>query len=219
MLKVKLGLQSLSVLEKIALANTIVTSMTGKAAFPTPAPALADVTEAALLLNAANTDRDTKQHVAEEATTFLGTREGELDATLTRLAGYVEDKANAPGVTPEAGKAMIQSASMDVQADSGHRHGPLSAPEGLSATIGDAPGEVDLHWHSESKSRGTVVRHTTDPTAPQPVWTMTLPVTRSKTTVPGLVSGTMYWFQAMFIGAGGGENNSPWSAMTNCRAA
>lgn len=221
MLKVKLGLDRLSIPQKLQLTQAIVGAMTGNDSFPTPNPSLANVTSSASFLQNALTARDGLLADARQATTQLGTDEAALDAILSRLAAYVEGVANAPGVTPDAGTALIQSAGMAVAGSGGHaRPGPLPQPEDLSATLGDAPGEVDLHWHAVRGAKSYVVRYTTDPTAAPASWTTTLPSSPSKMTVSGLVSGTMYWFQVMAVGTGSaGDNNSPWSAQTNCRAA
>ena len=91
MAKVKLGLRELSPDEKVDLANTIKTAMTGNANFTTPNPPLATIatliTNAQTGINGHNSAKATEQ-------TALATRDVNIRALengMTQLADYVQN--------------------------------------------------------------------------------------------------------------------------------
>lgn len=133
MAKVKLNLRELSVPEKIARAQQIVTALTGNTNFPTPQPALAQVTASINELDTAYAEAQAARQEAKARTTILSQKEEATDRVLTQLAAYVESVSGGD-------EALIQSAAMDVRAP-GTPAGTPPAPEALNASQGEHSGE------------------------------------------------------------------------------
>ncbi len=194
MAKVKLDLRSLTIPAKIQFASQVVTAMTGNANFTTPLPALTAITTKAGSLETAYNDALAARQTAQQLTTVQDAAVRDLDLALTQLAAYVENTAAGDA-------AKIQSAGMDVRADRAPV-GPLPAPLGLVALVGDMEAELDLDWDSVRGATSYVVQRSPDPITPSS-WQQALVVTKSKGTVTGLVSGTKYWFRVAAVGAAG----------------
>ncbi len=111
MAKIRLNLRSLTIPQKVAKAQQIVTSLTGNVSFPTPSPALANITSAANELKTAADDVQAVTQTRKEKVSIQNSREDTLDQLLTQLAGYVESVAGN-------NEQMILSAGMDVRAAS-----------------------------------------------------------------------------------------------------
>lgn len=199
MAKVKLDLRGIAIPQKIQFGRQVVTAMTGNANYTTPNPALAVLTTAINELEASFNDRQAKAQAAQQATTVQGIKEAALDGLLTQEAAYVE-------TTSAGDTAKIQSAGMDVRA-AGAPVGELPAPAGFVATAGDADGEIDLDWDNVRGAKSYQVQYSPDPITATS-WVNADPVTRSKTTVKNLTSGSKYWFRARAVGAAG---PGPWS--------
>ncbi len=192
--KVKLNIKNLSVPEKIARAQQIVTALTGNASFPTPQPALAQVTATVNDLDTAYAESQAARAAAKQRTTVLNQAEETFDRILSQLAGYVESVSGGD-------EAMIQSAGMDVRAASTPA-GTLDAPTNLNATQGDQTGEIDLQWDKTERARSYVIEKSADPPTATS-WSHAAVSTRSQTTIEGLTTGTTYWFRVAALGAGG----------------
>ena len=81
--------------------------------------------------------------------------------------------------------------------------GPMPKVEGLTATQGDTPGEIDAHWNPVRRGLGSyTVQITTDP-AGLTGWTVYGPASKNKSAITGLVSGTRYWIRVCANGAAG----------------
>jgi hypothetical protein len=122
-----------------------------------------------------------------------------VDATLTRLAAYVEAagagdpaKLASSGFEQRAGPAPV---------------GPLPQVESLAATAGDHDGTLDLAWDRVPGATGYEVYRSTDVTQPAG-WAFACSCARSSATVEGLASGTRHWFRVRAVGAAG---PGPWS--------
>lgn len=192
MAKVKLSLFLLSVTEKIQVARNIVTAMTGNAAFVTPDPALADITTGADNLENAYNDAQVARQDSKEKTTVMHDKEKDLDALLTGAGLYVEN-------TSDGDEATIESAGMSVKAK-GVPSGVPSIPQALSATAGDADGEIDLQWEPIKGVSSYEIQISPDPPGS---WAHLQTVTNSKHSALGLTSGTKYWFRVAAINAAG----------------
>src|SRR4051812_1865405 len=90
MSKIRLNLSRLSIPEKIALAQQIVTALTGNANFTTPHPSLASITTASNDLNVAYTAAQAARSDAKNKTTIQHQMEEEFDGALSQMANYVE---------------------------------------------------------------------------------------------------------------------------------
>lgn len=193
--KVALGLDDLSVDEKVTQFATIEQMMGSNSRFDKAVPALADVRAKCDAMLAKQTARNQAKLVAEQATTELNTAEGEYEKAATALAAYVESVA-------QGDKAVIQSAGMPaVEASAGRPLGKLPAPEGLTATMGDEKGEVDAHWNPIKGARAYAVSY--GQSGPDNLTKHTV-VTRSKAELTGLTSGQEVWVQVTAVGAEGG---------------
>ena len=194
MAKVKLGLFRLPVLEKIALANRIITAMTGNPNFVTPNPTLAVITAAKTALESAYNDTLTQRQQAKTSTEVLDDTEKATDLKLTQAAHYVENVSAGD-------EAKILSAGMSVK-DAASPVGELPAPMGLYATSGDEDGEIVLNWEPVRGAKSYSVQMTTDPNVPES-WAHKLNATESFTDVKGLTSGGKFWFKVAAVGAAG----------------
>jgi hypothetical protein len=199
--KVKLNFKRLSVSEKIARARLIVQQMTANAAnFPHPVPALADLSAVIDAAETAYNNALKTRAAAKEATATLEDKEDELDEMVSRMASYVD--------TASAGdEQIILSAGMDVRAPNVPTNQPPSVPTGLTPTMGDLEGEIDLTWNSVPGASSYIVQISPNPPT-NTSWTQTAIVTVSKATVDGLTSGAKFWFRVAAVGGGG---QSGWS--------
>lgn len=199
MAKVKLNLSTLTTTEKVQLARTIVTAMTGNATYATPVPSLASLTADADDLETKDNDREVKSLAAQAATSLLHDAEAALDKRLAQMGNYVE-------VASDGDEAQILSAGMSVRAPR-TPVGSLPAVQSLAATSGDQPGECDLIWQPILKAKNYVVEKSPDPITPTS-WQQVGFSSKSRFTVTGLTSGTKYWFRVAALGTG---DPGPWS--------
>lgn len=200
MAKIKLGLSRLPLPEKIAKARQIITALTGNQEFRTPSPALADVTAAVDALEAAAATAQASRQDAKTKTSDQNNKDDVVDRLLTQLAAYVESVAGDD-------QRMIQSAGMDTRTQAGASTEAPSKPHGLSATIGDRDGEIDLSWDTVAGAKSYVIEKSPDP--PTPTGCAHAGVsTKSKMTIGDLTSGTRYWFRIAAVGTSG---QSGWS--------
>jgi hypothetical protein len=84
----------------------------------------------------------------------------------------------------------------------------LGAPQNFRATMGDT-GEIDTMWESEPQAVSTTVKYKEHLAAGD--YTTAGSTTKSKMTIPGLISGKTYAFLAQFLGTDG---VGPWSDET-----
>lgn len=200
--KVALALGSLTLDQKAALLVTIVAKMTDNPNFKTPDPALNALTDANLATVNQRNKRDTLQADAKQATTDLKALEALFDKLLTALGAYVENIA-------QGSKAIIESAGMPASADTGGRPDPhkLPAPEGLAVTMGDAPGEVDPHWHRVTGAGAYELHYGQN--GPDTL-DHQMTVVGSKAVLTGLTPGKEAWVVVYAVGtAGRGAPSQP----------
>ena len=200
MSQVKLGLKDLNPDQKVQLGLEVVAALTGNGQFPTPTPPLNVITALTTGLQDAITAQKAAQQAALMATLAVRAAEGQFDAGLTTLGSYIQ-------VASGGNETLILSAGVGVRS-TGAAVGTLPAPGGLSATNGDMPQEIDLHWNPVPHASTYMVQYTADPLTASSVWTPLPPVTKSKTTAPGLTAGTRYWFHVATVGTAG---QGPWS--------
>ncbi|MFC2093504.1 hypothetical protein ACFLSV_06345 [Bacteroidota bacterium] len=136
--KVKVGLKNLTVGQKVSKAESLVTGMTGNPSFPTPLPALADLTTKATSLQSALTASDAIRQASQAQTNLMHQIEDELDNMINQLASYVDN-------TAAGDKHMILTSGFDV-VDTTSTVVPLYAPEDFFATTGDEVGEINTMW-------------------------------------------------------------------------
>ncbi len=111
--------------------------------------------------------------------------------------GFRISAANASGNSPYS--AVVTATPLDASA--------LAAPTGLTATAGDASGEVDLSWTAPS---GTITKYQVRRGSGDPlVWSAWTDIPNSASltshTVTGLTDGTQYSFQIRAVSGTGGS--------------
>lgn len=200
MAKIRLNLSSLSIPQKIAKAQQIITALTGNAAFPTPSPTLETIATMIDGLESAFAHAQASRQTAKQHTTIQNQKEDNLDSVLTRLAAYVESVAGA-------NEQMILSAGMDTRAAAVATTDPPAQPQGLTPTAGDRDGEIDLSWDTVTGSKSYVIDQSGDPVTPT-TWSHAGVSTKSNFTAKGLTSGSRYWFRVAAVNSNG---QSGWS--------
>ena len=164
----------------ISWVRNVVKMTTGNSYFPSPHPALADVTTATDALEAAETATKTRSKGASD----LRDAKAQVVLQLIHLLGaYVESVASTH--PPEEQAAVIESAGF-------HVHGHTTHPkQDLVALMGPA-GIVILRAHAAAKHAAYEWQMSADGGK---TWN-TLPLTNvAHTTVAGLTSGQTYSFR------------------------
>ena len=184
-MKVALNLKNLTDAETITLANTIITSLTGNAAF-TPDPPLPALTTMA---GAAQNRLDAVAAARQALALAVTAKDNALDAlraALSEEAATVEDTVNAlPAAEQEA---AIEGAGMKAQSAPTHVTS-LDPVQDLSLTASDTPGILDWHCDPVDRARFYVVEYTTDPVSPTAHWLPGRTSTKSSGEITGLTSG------------------------------
>jgi|SRR5690349_16778318 len=199
MARIRLGLKTLSVTDKVAKGRQIVTAMTNNAGFPAPNPALPEVTA---LLDELDHAFSLVQAAKSEVTTRVVTQndvEERLDQALTQLVGYVESIAGK-------NHALISSAGMEAKAAPSTPTVP-GMPQALTANVGEHDGEMNLFWKAVPNARSYTIEGSTDPATPSS-WTHLGIATSASKVIANLTSGKRYWFRVAAVSAGG---QSGWS--------
>jgi hypothetical protein len=201
MAKVKLSLNRLTPDETVAVANQIVTAMTGNANFTTPNPTLATVTGLVTTAQTKIAAQLAAKTAAEAATTDSDAALTALRGTLAQLAAYVENAAGGDAV-------KIQSAGMSVRAAAAPI-GVLGQVQNLAVTAGDDEGELDATWDPVNGAKSYQVQTSPDPITPTS-WQDVAPVAKSRKGLSGLTSGARVWLRVRAISSKE-ENNGAWS--------
>ncbi len=201
MAKVKLDFRNLPDSEVIQQCTNIKTAMTGNATFTTPTPTL---TAFGTLITTAQTKltaSDNAQVASKQATSDKDSAIAALLAAASQLATYVD-------LTAAGDETKIMSAGMNVRA----QRTPSATPSqvaNLSVTAGDNAGELDLHWDPAQGAKSYEVHMSPDPVTSSS-WNSKPSVTKSKTTVTDMSSGTRAWARVRAVNsAGQGAWSSP----------
>ncbi|MGA9997546.1 MAG: fibronectin type III domain-containing protein [Pyrinomonadaceae bacterium] len=198
--KVKLNFRNLSIPEKVAKAQQIVTAMTSNADFASPQPPLAQVTTTITELETAYTDAQAARQETKARTSAQNQKEDDFDRIMSRLTSYVESASDGDEV-------KIRGAGFDTRTPTISTPDVLNPPAALAATAGDHDGEIDLHWDKVGKARSYVVEMSADPPT-NSSWQHKAVSLKSQATVEGLTSGTKYWFRVAAVSTTG---QSGWS--------
>ena len=124
-----------------------------------------------------------------------------LESALHSEAGYAEDMAI--DLPDDKAAAAITSIGMAVAAPTGASVGALPKVDGLTATQGDADGEVDLGWNPVKRGLQNYLIELTDDPAGQTGWRFAGNSRNSSATRKGLASGKRHWFRVTAEGAAG----------------
>lgn len=199
MARIRLNLKKLSITDKIAKGQQIVTAMTNNSSFPNPNPPLPDMTsaleglaQAFAAVQSARSDVTTKVASQDNA-------ESKVDQMLTQLASYVESVAGKDD-------ALITSIGIETKAS---RSAPTlpSIPQALTANAGEHDGEINLAWKAVPNARSYAIEATQDP-ATASSWIHIGIATSASRVIQNLTSGKRYWFRVAAVGAVG---QSGWS--------
>ncbi len=191
MSKVVAGVSKLTVNQLIAKSLLVETKMTGNPSFATPVPAIADLTTARGLLEAANV---LAMGGGVAAVLDKNMKAAVLMELLTQEAGYVTSVAN--GDVP-----VIISSGFDARKVP-ERIGLLSMPENLRARLTEFSGQVLVKWNYVYGAHSYIVSRKPDDGEESP-WAAIAVVTRATYTDEGLATGRFYWYQVVAIGAAG----------------
>jgi hypothetical protein len=200
MAKVKLGLRDLSPDEKVDLANTIKTAMTGNANFPTPNPPLATI-------GTLTTTAQTKIALCNTTRALLDTQLSDRDVALTALSNGLTQEADYVQNASGGDKVKIESAGMSVRDDAA----PIGTPTqvlNLVLTEGDFEGTLDVAWDKVRGASSYEIQISVDPITPTS-WAFKQSASKSSATIQGLTSGAKLWVRVRAIGAG--NTPGPWS--------
>ena len=200
MSKIRLNLSRLTIPEKLAKGQQIITALTGNASFPTPTPPLTTVSGAANELKTAADELQAVTQTRKEKASVQTQKEDDFDQLFTQLAAYVESVAGS-------NEQLILSAGMDVRAPASAMTTPPGQPQGLTATAADHDGELDLSWDTVPGAKSYIIERSGDPGTPT-TWSHVGVSTRSNFTAQGLASGTRYWFRVAAVNSNG---QSGWS--------
>lgn len=190
---IKVGLDGLTALDKVAKSLYIETKMAAEVAtFPTPVPPLATVKTARQDLEAAVA---ATLNGGKAATLAKDQAEDALDELLTQLAGYVVSVAGGD-------EAILLKSGFDLRRR-GSPIGDLPAPVDVRAGFTTTPGRIDLDWQ---RVYGAVLyqvyQNAVDPDV-EAEWKLITMTTRSKHAVEDLVTGKYYWFRVNAVGTAG----------------
>lgn len=193
MSKPKLELKKRTDDNLITFIQGIVTAMTGNANFPTPMPALTAITAALTELQTNIATVTNLQNQLRQAHTDKDNAREALEQQVTYLANYVE-------IASAGDDSKIESAGMPVRSQ-GVPVGLPGAPQNLNATASDFPGTIDLVWDPVPGAATYEIQcKVHDSPAP---FTNAKSSTSSRTTLEGLIPGTLYAFQVRALGAAG----------------
>ena len=194
---IKIGLDGLSALDKVAKALFIENKLTGNPNFATPQPAIGAIKAARQKLEAAIASTID----GGKASTFAKNQaEDELDEILTQEAGYVVSIAGH-----DEGK--ILSAGFEVRKQP-KPIGDLPAPGNVHADLTDMPGEIKAAWDPVRGSHEFEVQRNDSDPADAAAWHVVGMTTRSRFLDFGLATGSIHWYRVRARGTAG---DSPFS--------
>jgi hypothetical protein len=164
----------------IALARSMVTSMTSNALFTTPDPTLAAVTAATNELETAQTAAKARTHGAVAA---RNDKRAVLVTLLEQLKAYIQKTADA---NLEIAPTVIQSAGIQV------RKVPAHAARVFGAKPAAVSGSVILHAVSAARRASYEWQYSTDGGK---TWVQAPGTLQTKTTIAGLTPGATVTFR------------------------
>jgi hypothetical protein len=197
---VKTGLNNLTPLEKVKLAEHVVEKMTGNPNFTTPIPTLVSVSAAATALF----DAENAMDGSKNKTSVRNTAEKALVKKMRQLQSYVDTIAD--GDTD-----VITSSGMDVR-DARTPSTILEPPVGLQASATFIEGEVKLKFKSIRKKVLYIVEAAQDEVIPN--YELVAESTKATIIIKNLNPGQKYRFRVAVINTAG---QSGWSEEVICR--
>ncbi len=195
---IKLGLNGMSVPDKIQFGRAVYTATDNNPYFPTTNP-----TRAALLakldkLEASANEAQVARAIAKSKTSIQDADAAELDWTLTQLAAFIETASDGD-------KAKIESAGFSVR-NPPVPIGELPAPVDLQVLPSEHSGSADVSWKSVYGAKSYLIERAED--AQALAYGVIGTSTKKQTSLNSMVSGKKYWFRVSAVGAAG---QSAWS--------
>jgi hypothetical protein len=188
--RVKAGLGSKTVLQKVELGRRLVTSCTGNANFTTPNPLLTDITDASdaaeLAFNNAQNGGDSERAILEE-------KELKLDIILSAFASYVDSIA-------KGSETVILSSGFRASKDPEPGGEPAQIVD-LRAEMTKKKGEIKTRFKRVSKAAAYLLEISDTPE--DAGFKLKAIVTATRYMVTGLESLRSYWFRVRAVGRGG----------------
>jgi hypothetical protein len=186
-----MGLTGLNPTALAAKSENIEDAMTANLDFPTPLPAIADITAARVSLQNWIAKASFGDRRARDKRDDLAAG---LKALLTKLAKYV-------AFTADGDRTIIRSSGFEVVKQA-EPLPPLERPTDLDAQRSSHQGRVALNWKSVRGTLNYLVEMTTeDPALVTANWSITGYTSKSKFQVDNLAAGTKYWFRVKSLGA------------------
>ncbi len=168
----------------ITFAQSVATTMTDNATFPSPNPTLATFqTDIAALVTAETAVLARTKGAADTRNAKLAV----VKADLASLKNYVQNVVDASN--PANAESIIGSAGMAV------RKVTLHDKPALAVTQGSASGTVTLSAKAAATKAAYNWQYSTD----QKTWTSLPQTLKAKTAVSGLTSGTTYSFRSQSL--------------------
>lgn len=190
---VKLGLQGLRSVQLVERGRNHVLSMTDNPIYPTPTPALEDITKACDLLEAASIA--VEQNGGKLDYLARNERARELRALIKELSGYVQ--AVSAGDPEKIASAGFQTRKLPAPV------GNMTAATNMRARITTMLGELALRW---DKVKGRMIyvlwMCEGDPLVEEN-WKQMLMTSKNFHTATGLESHKAYCFRVVAVGAAG----------------
>jgi hypothetical protein len=208
MIKIRLGLHTMTPAQKSKKLRTIADSIDGKAVYAsfdhtcTALRALADD------LDSKDAARDAAEKARQKATQALYVSEETVDDALRAQASSAEKEARKLG---DGVEAFLVGAGFDTH-DSGKRApaAPLAAPTSVTVVAGDVPGTLRCSWQGGGAQSFNWEAQEVGSSAP-PIRNS---ARKSRVTIGGLKSGVEYAVRV----AGVGDEQGPWSDVVVRRA-
>ena len=191
--QIKLGLNSLSVPDKIQFGRQIVLAMTANPNFPTPSPTLAALLDGSERLEDSYNEALAARQAAKAKTSVQEDEAANFDLVLMQLANYVENASDGD-------KAKIESAGFSLR-NPPSPIGALPAPEDLQVLPSQHAGTADVAWKPVRGAKAYCIERAAD--APALDWGMIGTSTKKEASLNSMVSGQKYWFRVAAIGAAG----------------
>ena len=201
MAEIALHLDDLSAPEVIATGNRLVSGLEGNPHFPKPTPPLDELKRKLAELQAAHEEYRKLRLRLNELKTARDQAMRVAKIAIELEAEYVQEASDG-----EAQKIV----SANLTAERTWHLWPFGSPVQvieLSASTGDAPGEVDLVWDSVRDAKGYEVECCHDFAGDGP-WVQCAVASESRVTVKDLIAGRRYWFRVRAIG---GKGEGDWS--------
>jgi len=204
--RVTLGHNRVTAVQLVDKSRTNVTMMTGNAAFPTPTPALADITAGADRLDTAIQAYGfsrSRLDLEERTIAFRA-----LKGLRTDLGGYVQSATNGD-------QELITSAGFTTEKQP-QPIGRLSAPANMRAIALPYPGQVEVRFDGvRGRQNYQLYICAGDPSVAEN-WSIYAITGKNRVVVEGLESDHRYYFRVEALGAAGA---SPMSNSATAKAA